>query len=654
MPSALGPAVVSARQVSLCSFALAAVASELFSDGRIEASSPEIQFLQHHLEAIRLDDAAWNDSFHSYLDDPAPIDLPFFKLAQVLELNDVELLTIALVLAVETNVMAGRAIALVQAPVGGSRPTLGLLSSSLASLTGSAADSMNAILTGAANKSGLITLLNEGAPLAERALSIPVPICLALNGHDSDWPAVQIGMGPLPDIPLSTSILKQAKAEAASLKSDVLVLRTASVSEGRSVACAIAKALNRRAAYIRDAAMAPGFAPWLLMNGLIPVFSFDLSPGEKKSIPSLPYYRGPALALCGPDGIVEFRDETPRSWVLPVPSVQERRRLWQNALGPSSLADEAANHHRHGCGRIAHLGRLAHRQALLRGSVTPEHRDLAEASWTGEGAGLEAYAQPLRDRITDDALVMPPLLRQELDQLFLRCRSRDGLVDGLGASTVARYRPGVRALFLGPSGTGKTLAAGWLATRLGLPLYRVDLASITSKYIGETEKNLAQMLARAEHAEVVLLFDEADSLFAKRTEVREANDRFANAQTNYLLQRIETFDGITILTSNSRARFDNAFARRLDLIVEFPIPGPEQRRALWQSHLGTKHSLTQRELNQVAALADLCGGNIRNAVLAAAVPALTESRNINYADVVEALAAEYRKLGRQMPVELMS
>ena len=286
--------------------------------------------------------------------------------------------------------------------------------------------------------------------------------------------------------------------------------------------------------------------------------------------------------------------------------------------------------------------------------MTPEHRDLAEASWTGEGAGLEAYAQPLRDRITDDALVMPPLLRQELDQLFLRCRSRDGLVDGLGASTVARYRPGVRALFLGPSGTGKTLAAGWLATRLGLPLYRVDLASITSKYIGETEKNLAQMLARAEHAEVVLLFDEADSLFAKRTEVREANDRFANAQTNYLLQRIETFDGITILTSNSRARFDNAFARRLDLIVEFPIPGPEQRRALWQSHLGTKHSLTQRELNQVAALADLCGGNIRNAVLAAAVHALTESRNINYADVVEALAAEYRKLGRQMPVELMS
>src|SRR2546430_13862603 len=118
---------------------------------------------------------------------------------------------------------------------------------------------------------------------------------------------------------------------------------------------------------------------------------------------------------------------------------------------------------------------------------------------------------------------------------------------GLGASATARYHPGVRALFVGPSGTGKTLAAGWLATRLGLPLYRVDLASVTSKYIGETEKNLAQLLARAEQAEVILLFDEADSLFGKRTDITDSNDRFANAQTNYLLQRIENYDGIVLL-----------------------------------------------------------------------------------------------------------
>src|SRR5262249_53019123 len=157
--------------------------------------------------------------------------------------------------------------------------------------------------------------------------------------------------------------------------------------------------------------------------------------------------------------------------------------------------------------------------------------------------------------------------------------------------------PGVRALFTGPSGTGKTLAAGWLATRLGLPLYRVDLASVTSKYIGETEKNLARLLARAERTEALLLFDEADSLFGKRTEVREANDRFANAQTNYLLQRMETFDGIALLTSNSRARFDAAFARRLDMVIEFPPPAVSERRALWEAHLGANHLLTLQELN---------------------------------------------------------
>src|SRR5262249_23617527 len=203
----------------------------------------------------------------------------------------------------------------------------------------------------------------------------------------------------------------------------------------------------------------------------------------------------------------------------------------------------------------------------------------------------------------------------------LRCRCRDGLAQGLGASASARYHPGVRALFVGPSGTGKTLAAGWLATRLGLPLYRVDLASVTSKYIGETEKNLSQLLARAEQAEVMLLFDEADSLFGKRTDITDSNDRFANAQTNYLLQRIENYDGIVLLTSNSQARFDDAFTRRLDFIIDFPTPGPEERRNLWRSHLGPDIALTSSDLNRLAVLVDLNGGQTRNAVLAAAVRA---------------------------------
>ena len=145
------------------------------------------------------------------------------------------------------------------------------------------------------------------------------------------------------------------------------------------------------------------------------------------------------------------------------------------------------------------------------------------------------------------------------------------------------------------------------------------------------------------------MFDEADSLFGKRTEVKDANDRFANQQTNYLLQRIETFDGIALLTSNSRARFDGAFTRRLDAIIEFPAPGPQARRELWLAHLGAHHTLDVAQLNRVAALCDLAGGHIRSATLAAAGSA---DGPIADAGLRAAIAAEYAKLGRQAPAGL--
>jgi SpoVK/Ycf46/Vps4 family AAA+-type ATPase len=261
-------------------------------------------------------------------------------------------------------------------------------------------------------------------------------------------------------------------------------------------------------------------------------------------------------------------------------------------------------------------------------------------------------AEPLREAVGDEALVLTPELKQQMELLLARCRARDGLVEGLGPSARTRYRAGVRALFVGPSGTGKTLAAGWLATKLSLPLYRVDLASVTSKYIGETEKNLAQLFALAEHGDLLLLFDEADSLFGKRTDVRDSNDRFANAQTNYLLQRIESFEGIAVLTSNSKSRFDTAFMRRLDAIVDFPPPAPAERRALWEAHLGQGHAIPPREFGRLVAVADLTGGQIRNVVLTAAVLAHGQARPIELGDILRAMADEYRKVGRDLPSEL--
>ncbi len=270
----------------------------------------------------------------------------------------------------------------------------------------------------------------------------------------------------------------------------------------------------------------------------------------------------------------------------------------------------------------------------------------------GEESELSSLAQPIFNSVPDNALILTESVEHELLQLVTRCQNRESLANNLGVTIQARYQTGVRSLFLGASGTGKTLAASWLATRLGLPLYRVDLASVISKYIGETEANLAKLLAKAEQSEIVLLFDEADALFGKRTDIKDSNDRFANSQTNYLLQRIETYRGIVILTSNSRTRFDSGFTRRLDKVVEFTPPGPSERRKLWYCHLGEDHDLSTAQCNQLAVVSDLVGGHIRNAVLTAAVEAQAQGRNIRFDDVITGLTGEYRKLGRQIPVEL--
>lgn len=653
------------RSTGLRRFVLAAIAACASSDASVSADTPEFRLLQDRIGDFPAGGYDWHDEFFSYRRAPDPVDHPLLRLGEELGLRNIEVLAVALAAAVETDVVVGRAIARLQAPLGSSRPTLALLATCFGTLVDEDfINPIDAIVTGNAVQSGLLAIINESVPLSERTIAVPVPLCLALAGLDSGWPWTVIGLPDAYRILLPPSFLDEARRQAAGLRAGVqrtLVLRSASFCEGRSVACEIASALDRRPLFIDADRMlgqgskAPnsvaGLGTWMLLRELVPVFCYELGPGDTRTLPALSHYAGPMLAVCGHDGTIETTGETPLLWRLPIPSPDERARLWHNATGDRELAARLGAEHRHGSGRIASLGKLARHHGIIDGRAAPSLADIVSASKASEGSGLAGLAQHLPDPIPDDAIVMTATLHDELHRLLRRCRNRDRLVDGLGSSAVVRYKPGVRTLFVGPSGTGKTLAAGWLATRLGMPLYRVDLAAVTSKYIGETEKNLAQLLSRAEHDEIVLLFDEADSLFAKRTDVREANDRFANAQTNYLLQRIETFEGIAVLTSNNRSRFDAAFARRLDMIVEFPPPRPEERRALWLSHLGAGHSLSRSEINQLAT-AELCGGDIRNTVLAASVPARDERRSIAYADILTALAAEFRKLGREMPSDL--
>ncbi|HEX4947612.1 MAG TPA: ATP-binding protein [Blastocatellia bacterium] len=638
----------------LRTIALAALAKHVISPITQPNEPAEWQFLRTQLATVTAQATDWKEAFAHTCSQATASDHPLLRLAQELQLEKIEVLTIALAAAVEDDLMTGRVLAHLQIPIGGSRPTLGLIATAFGILAPTARHPIECVVNGAALHNGLLTLPGEGQPLPERALTVPLHLCFALAGQDGVLPGLTIGLQDNLPIALPPSILSATEIHAQALAAAdrrVLVLRTRALSEGKAVAAKIAERLKRRPVFIATE-RTDGLAPWLILRDLLPVFCWELGPGERRVLPSFASYRGPVLVICGPDGSVEAESGSTLNWTIPVPCRQEREALWQQALGTAELARDLAQHHRHSSGRITYLSHLAQHHNALRHAEGITKKDILAASWSTEGGSLDALAQPVTDEITDEALVVGPALQQELEALLLRCRARDGLVTALGVSAVARYHPGVRALFVGPSGTGKTLAAAWLATKLGLPLYRVDLASVTSKYIGETEKNLSQLLARAEQAEVILLFDEADSLFGKRTDIRDSNDRFANAQTNYLLQRIESYDGITLLTSNSKARFDQAFTRRLDVVIEFLAPSAEERRRLWLSHLGQHHSLSLKELNQLSVIADLCGGHIRNAVLQATVQATARQAPLQFHDVLAGLRSEYQKLGKVFPLEL--
>jgi len=212
--------------------------------------------------------------------------------------------------------------------------------------------------------------------------------------------------------------------------------------------------------------------------------------------------------------------------------------------------------------------------------------------------------------------------------------------------TLATSR-GLTALFSGPPGTGKTLVAGVIARELGLDLYQVDLSKLMSKWLGETERNLAAVFDAAEDGQVILLFDEADSLFAKRTEVRSSNDRYANLEVNYLLQRLDAFEGIAILTTNASGSIDPAFKRRLSFRLSFPFPDEDTREQLWRAHLPPTLPVTgELALDKLARKYQLSGGYIRNACLRAAFLAAEDGAGVTQQHLERAVALEYAELGK--------
>lgn len=297
--------------------------------------------------------------------------------------------------------------------------------------------------------------------------------------------------------------------------------------------------------------------------------------------------------------------------------------------------------------RTAHAARAL--AAFDGGPVTAAHLRLAARRQSA--SGLESHARRIRPAVDWRDLVLPDGPLVQLRELALRARHRDRVLGEWRLSAGGGRGRGVLGLFAGESGTGKTLSAEVVAADLGLDLYVVQLSSVVDKYVGETEKNLERIFTEADRTDAVLLFDEADAVFGKRSEVKDAHDRYANMESAYLLQRLESFDGIALLTTNLRANIDEAFTRRLDLVVDFPFPDAGQRLALWRHGLAHVPSADGIDPAPLARDFELAGGSIRSAVVTAAYLAAGRGGTVTAADLLEGARREYRKAGRLVPGE---
>ncbi|MET8849668.1 ATP-binding protein [Amycolatopsis sp. NPDC004625] len=328
----------------------------------------------------------------------------------------------------------------------------------------------------------------------------------------------------------------------------------------------------------------------------------------------------------------------------------DRAHLWRSRLdgrlAPDVDPGEATAHFVLGPGQIARAAKAASVTALADdGLVRTSH--VRAGARSQNAAGLQRLARRIEPAVGWPDLVLPAGVLSLLDELAARARYRDQVLDEWRMRPGGGRGRGVTGLFAGDSGTGKTMSAEVIAASLGLDLYTVNLATVVDKYVGETEKNLERIFTEASGVNGVLLFDEADAIFGKRSEVRDAHDRYANIESAYLLQRMETFDGIAVLATNLRANLDEAFTRRLDVIVDFPLPDVELRHRLWDRCLGARLPRgSDLDLAFLAEAFELAGGHIRSAAVTGAYLAAEAGRPVAMSDLVGAVAREYRKLGR--------
>ena len=338
------------------------------------------------------------------------------------------------------------------------------------------------------------------------------------------------------------------------------------------------------------------------------------------------------------------------------PTFLEQQILWKSALG--SLSDQLN-------GKIANLATQFNLSPPVINAVSIEilnhinqqdnqlpitDYQLPNILWNAcrvqARSRLETLAQRIESSANWDNLVLPESQRQMLRDIAANVRQRSKVYETWGFARDTRGL-GISALFVGASGTGKTMAAEVLANELQLDLYRIDLSSVVSKYIGETEKNLRRVFDAAETGGAILLFDEADALFGKRSEVKDSHDRYANIEVSYLLQRMEAYRGLAILTTNLKSALDTAFLRRIRFVVQFPFPDATQRKEIWRRIFPAKTPTEGLDFDKLARL-NVPGGNIRNIALNAAFLAADAGESVRMSHLLRAAKCEYGKLEKSL------
>lgn len=328
------------------------------------------------------------------------------------------------------------------------------------------------------------------------------------------------------------------------------------------------------------------------------------------------------------------------------PSTTEHAEQWVEAVGDArghldGQVDEVIAQFRLSADRMRAAGAQVNRTLDREGHLPP--RALWDACRAQARPRLDELAQRIEPNATWDALVLPAAQKEILRQIGANVAQRATVYEAWGFGDSGGRGLGISAVFAGASGTGKTMAAEVLAGKLGLDLYRIDLSQVISKYIGETEKNLARVFDAADEGGAVLLFDEADALFGKRSEVKDSHDRYANIEVSYLLQRMETYRGLAILTTNRKSAIDPAFLRRLRFVVQFPFPDPAQRAEIWRRVFPPRTPTDGLDPERLAQL-DVPGGHIRNIALNAAFLAAAAGEPVRMTHVRRAAQAEYAKL----------